>query len=176
MEPSEIIAVTRRWIQKFVIGLDLCPFAQKVFDSDAVYYHVSTSKLLSAHLESLMEICHKIDTLEDISTGFLILPFQYPSFEQFLDFCDRCNWLLEDCRLSTQYQLASFHPEYLFKETEQDDPANYTNRAPYAMIHILKVEDVSRAIHSYPDIDQVPIRNTSKLRSMGVREIKKHWG
>lgn len=165
------ISQTQHWIKSFVIELGLCPFAYSVIEKDEVLYKEDTSRSSLTHLTEFMEIISTIETKSNFSTGFLIFSRDLEDFESFLDLFDKCNWALSEYNLEEKYQLAGFHPEYVFEEAENDDPANYTNRSPYPMIHVLDTPEVGKLIDSYPDINGIPLKNIEKLRKLGTSSI-----
>jgi len=169
----DYIQQSKKWIREFVIKYDLCPFALSVYNDDKILYSLEPSDDLKSQLIAFWNICHSLNTNDNYSTAFLILPFGIDDFEKFLDLFDRANLLLEETDLASTIQLAGFHPEYLFEDSDKHDCANYTNRSPYPMIHVLLVDDVHRAVKSYLDVELIPERNILKLRELGLDSIRK---
>lgn len=165
------ISQTKHWIKSFVIELCLCPFAYSVIEKNEVLYKEDASRSSLTHLTEFVEVISTIQTKSNFSTGFLVFSRDLEDFESFLDLFDKCNWALSEYNLEGKYQLAGFHPEYIFDEAEVDDPANYTNRSPYPMIHVLDTSEVGKLIDSYPDIDGIPQKNIEKLRKLGTSSI-----
>jgi hypothetical protein len=113
--------------------------------------------------------CKKMETDSVIETSFLILPIGYENFDSYLSMIEGMEELLVDEGYEGIYQLASFHPSYCFEGSSDTDPANYTNRSPYPMIHIIREESVSKVLSTYPDADNIPIRNIEFARQKGLQ-------
>jgi hypothetical protein len=162
----------RRWVQTTVVGLNLCPFAKRELDSDRVRFAVtdaSTETALLVALES--ELLHLADD-SSLETTMLIHPDVLKSFSDYNQFLDMVDGLLAQMALEGAFQVASFHPEYQFADTDIDDPENYTNRSPYPVLHILREESIERAVAGAPDTDQVPARNIEKMNSIGTEKLR----
>jgi len=174
---QDVIQQTKNWINEIVIGLNLCPFAAKPFNDDTIDYIVARTDdkkpELEQHLHQLSDCFNKLDDTASIATSLLIFPETYKQFDDYLELVYLSNLLLEDLNYSGIYQLASFHPEYLFDDTAEDDASNFTNRSPYPMLHIIREIDLEKAITNYPDIEQVPENNIKKLRAIGYKEMQK---
>ena len=157
--PSQdtIIQQTRQWIRSVVIGLNLCPFAARPVDRGTVRYVVSDAQTLEACLTALMQEVQRLDEDESIDTTLLILPAAFSDFEDFLELTDLADALLEENDYEGVYQVASFHPDYHFADAPEDDPADFTNRSIYPMLHLLREEQVEQAIDSHPDPDGIPV-------------------
>jgi len=168
---EKIIQQTKRWMDEIVVGLQLCPFAKKVMRDDAVGYTIIESKNLEHHLQSLADIFQQLDNNKSIETSLLIFPHAYPSFENYLELLLLANILLEDMNYTGTYQLASFHPHYLFDGTTENDASNYSNRSPYPMLHILRESSVEQAIENFDAIDDVPETNIKKLTDIGYESM-----
>ena len=165
------IEQTKRWIKGFVIELDLCPFASSVFLNDAILYSVEESPDHKDQMIAFVNCLHLLKHSLDKQTGFILLPNASKDFGEFLELFYKCEIFLEESSFKSDFQLAGFHPEYVFGDSDVDDPANYTNRSPYPMIHILSIEDVHRASVSHDNIAEVPAINIRFLRNKGVHSI-----
>jgi len=171
---DQLINKTKNWIDQFVIGLNLCPFAKAVYDKDQIRYTVNESEsndelLISFYNELLL--LKKIGP-KDAATGFYIFPNAFSDFESFLDFYAQAEFVLKESKLEQTFQLAGFHPKYLFAESAEEDIENATNRSPYPMIHILRVKQVSKAIDTYPDVSAIPENNIETLKELGPDGVK----
>jgi hypothetical protein len=142
MENSLIILQTKKWIKDVVIGLNFCPFANKVYINDTIRYQVSYSKDMSEVMMQLFEECVFLDLNEETSTTLLILSEGFQDFEEYLFLVDLCEKLLRKQKNEGVYQIATFHPEYVFEGEDPLDPANYTNRSLYPMLHLLREEQL----------------------------------
>ena len=172
MELSDdtVLADTRRWIEKAVIGLNLCPFAKSVYVKNQVRIVVSHARHLDAFLDELdRELLLLRDTpAEEIDTALLVHPTLFPDFEVFNDFLNVVDDVVAEHELEGVIQVAPFHPAFQFEGTTPDDVTNHTNRAPYPTLHLLREDSVERAAESGDDADTIVERNQQRLRELGV--------
>jgi hypothetical protein len=165
-----VIAATRRWVDRAVIGLNLCPFAKAVQTKGLVHYAVSQatdSQNLLADLKTELQALHASDPVQR-DTTLLIAPLVFPDFLDFNDFLGQADRLLRKMRLEGEYQIASFHPHFVFADAQEDDVSNYTNRAPYTVLHLLREASIDRAVEAFPDASLIFEKNMQTLRALGV--------
>lgn len=169
-DQAEVLARTTRWLERAVIGLNLCPFAKAVHAKGRIRYVVSNARSEHALLAELgQELLRLRDSApEQIDTTLLIHPQALRDFPSYNDFLDLADGLLEQLGLSGTVQIASFHPHYRFAGTTADDIVNFTNRAPEPMLHLLRESSVARATAAYPDPDAITARNQRRLRALGL--------
>lgn len=163
----QVAAQTLNWVRTFIVAHDICPFAQRELGRDAIRVEVVRSKKIDVALEELMVEVQWLDEHSETATTLLVFPTLFKSFDHYLDFVELAERVLVDQGYEGVYQLATFHPDYCFEGAEPDDAANYTNRSPYAMVHLLREESVEQAIAFYGDTDAIPERNIAKLTAMG---------
>jgi uncharacterized protein len=169
MLPAEIIiAQTRQWIIDVVVGCNFCPFAAREIKRGTIHYEVVASAGRKEALEALAALFDKMENDKSIETSLLILPAGVASFTAYLQLLDLAETLLHDEGHEGIYQLASFHPAYLFAGAENDDPSNYTNRSPYPMLHLLREDSVSKAVAGHPDVDSIPEKNIEFATQKGL--------
>lgn len=173
MDEKAIVEATRRWIANVVIGLDLCPFAGRVFRGGLIRYAVSDARdnrvlldNLAAELKALVSLA-----ASTIETTLLIHPYALADFLDYNDFLEEADRLIDRLSLRGVIQLASFHPDYRFAGTVPDAPENYSNRSPYPMLHLLREESVTAAAAGSSDLDEIPRRNVELLRRLGRQKI-----
>lgn len=172
---DEVLARTRVWLEKAVIGLNLCPFAKAVYIRDRVRLVVSQAR----HVDDLLEeLDRELDLLvatpaEQVDTTLLIHPTLFPDFLDFNDFLDIAEGVLDEHGLEGVVQLASFHPQFQFEGTEPEDMGNYTNRAPYAALHLLREDSVEKAVQGLQDPDSIYQENIRTLEKLGLDGWKK---
>lgn len=174
MQSDTVIEATRRWIASMVIGLNLCPFAQRVFDADRIRYVVSDARDEAALLQALADELQILAStpIDIIETTLLIHPRVFADFLDYNDFLDSAERLIDDRGFEGEIQIASFHPNYQFADTEPEAAENYTNRSPYPMLHLLREESIS-AIADDPDrLLEIPQRNIETLRALGRDAIR----
>lgn len=173
---EDVIRQTKNWLNEIVIGLNLCPFAARPFNDNSIDYVVASTQgkkpTIEQHLHQLANCFNKLDETVSIETSLLIFPDGYDRFDDYLELLHLSNLLLEDLNYSGIYQLASFHPQYLFEDTTEDDVSNFTNRSPYPMLHIIREHSLEKAIASYPDIEMVPVNNIKKLQDIGLKVMQ----
>ena len=169
------VAITRRWLERAVIGLNLCPFAKAVVAKEQVRFVLSDATTPEALLAELGEELLRLrDTpAEQIDTTLLIHPQVLGDFLDYNDFLDDADALVEALALDGVLQVASFHPDYQFAGSAVDDVENFTNRAPYPILHLLREDSVARAVAAFPDPDAIVERNIETLRGIGVDGWKK---
>ena len=168
--PEEIVAATQHWLEKAVIGLDLCPFARAVHVRDQIRYAVSgavTPEELLAELFDELQALVAADP-EEIETTLLIHPGVLTDFLDYNDFLAVADAAVAELGLEGVIQVASFHPRYRFTGTKPDAIENYTNRSPYPMLHLLREASVERAVAAFPDAARIYEKNIATLRRLGL--------
>ncbi len=172
MDQQAVLAGTRQWIASVVIGLNLCPFAQRVFLADRIHYAVTDARNEAALLKTLADELKALAVpVSGIETTLLIHPLALRDFLEFNDFLDDAERLVEELGLRGTIQLASFHPDYQFAGTRPEAVENYTNRSPYPMLHLLREESVSAAMKNPAEVQAIPLRNVETLRKLGRDKI-----
>ena len=174
-DDAEVIAQTKQWLEKAVIGLNLCPFAKGVHIKDQIRYfvsHAQTDEELLQDLIAELEVLAEANP-EKIDTTLLIHPFVMQDFLDYNDFLDVADATLEDRDLDGILQIASFHPEYQFEDTHLDDIENFTNRSPFPTLHLLREESIDRAVEAFPEAEDIYEKNMATLRSLGLDGWKK---
>jgi uncharacterized protein len=164
-----IVAATRHWLTRAVIGLNLCPFAKAVQVKDQIRYAVSEATDSEGVLSDLER---ELRTLADadpaaIDTTLLIVPRALGDFLEYNDCLYFADRMLKQLRLEGTLQIASFHPHYQFEGSEPGDIENYTNRSPYPILHLLREASIERAVAAFPDAADIYERNQETLRRLG---------
>jgi len=169
MTDQEVLDKTRLWLEKAVIGLNLCPFAKAVYVKNQVRLVVSHAR----HADDLLEeLDRELDLLaatpaEEVDTTLLIHPTLFEDFLDFNDFLEIAEGVVDEHGLEGVVQLASFHPQFQFEGTEPEDIGNYTNRAPFAILHLLREESVERAVEAFPEAEAIFEQNIQVLEKLG---------
>ena len=170
MTDDEVLSKTRHWLEAAVIGLNLCPFAKAVYFKNQVRLVVSKAR----HADDLLEeLDRELDLLvatpaSEVDTTLLIHPTLFEDFLDFNDFLEVAEGVVDEHELVGVIQLASFHPQFQFDGTEPDDISNYTNRAPFAILHLLREESVDRAVEAFPQADAIFDVNIATLKVLGI--------
>ncbi|OZI36054.1 peptidase [Bordetella genomosp. 1] len=159
----------RTWVDRAVIGLNLCPFAKAVQIKGQVRYAVSDAQDAEGVLTDLEDELMLISEADPqtIDTTLLILPEALHDFYDFNDFEDLSERLLKRMRLVGDLQVATFHPQFQFADTEPDDIENYTNRSPYPILHLLREDSIDRAVEAFPDAAEIYEKNIETLQQLG---------
>jgi hypothetical protein len=167
---SDYVGETKIWLERAVIGLNLCPFAKVVHTKNQIRYTVSEATGVESLLEDLVrELAELAQTpADEIDTTLLIHPHTLNDFFDYNDFLDLADACVEQLGLSGEIQIASFHPQYQFADTAADDITNYTNRSPYPMLHLLREASVARAVNAFPDASAIFEKNMRAMESLGI--------
>jgi hypothetical protein len=170
LTPDEVVVATRAWIERAVIGLNLCPFAKAVYVKDQIRYAVSQAQDAGALLEDLEQELRLLAQAAPhaVDTTLLIHPQVLTEFLEYNDFLAAGRAALEGLGLAGVLQLASFHPAYQFAGTTMHDVTNYTNRSPYPMLQLLREASVSRAVVAFPEAQKIYEKNIETMRRLGV--------
>jgi len=171
-DPDAITASVRHWVETVVVDLNLCPFAGRELRQERIRFVVTSSTTEAELLASLQAELEWLDTHPAIETTLLIHPQVLQDFDDYNQFLETADDLLDSMGFDGMYQLASFHPNYQFAETAAADVENYTNRSPYPLLHLLREQSLERSIASYPDADQIPLRNIALMKRLGVARLK----
>ncbi len=176
-ERATIIERTRLWLERAVIGLNLCPFAKSVFVKKQVRYAVSaaaTADELLAELEAeLTQLAETEDRVLD--TTLLIHPRAMVDFLDYHFFLAEADALIRNLGHDGVFQIASLHPDYEFAGSDPDDIANYTNRSPYPTLHLLRESSIDRAVAAFPDAADIYERNIETMTRLGHEGWRKLW-
>jgi len=176
-EDGPFIADTTRWLERAVIGLNLCPFARAPHVQGKIRMRVSHARDSDSLLDDL---CGELQTLnaltpDECETGLLIHPFVLNEFLDYNDFLDTADAAVEALGLEGEWQVASFHPEYQFADSAPDAIENYSNRSPWPTLHLLRESSVERAMEQMSDTDSIYRRNMATLQSLGLSGWQALW-
>ncbi|MFC0773689.1 DUF1415 domain-containing protein [Terrimonas alba] len=169
---SKVIEQTKKWIVDVVIACNFCPFAAREIKRNSIHYEVVTETNLKKCLQLFINECQRLDSRTETETSLLIFSKGFFSFDEYLVLLREAEKLLKRKGYEGVYQLASFHPHYRFAAASAGDAANYTNRSPYPMLHLLKEESIEKALQHYPNPEQIPERNIQFAREKGPAYMK----
>lgn len=172
MNTKQIIKQTEFWLNSFIIEYNICPFARQEYELGSIHYAVITSNTTEQCLQLVFEECIRLDTETEIETTLIIFPHRFIQFEDYLDFLALAESLLIEQNYEGIFQLASFHPHYCFEGTSPTDPANYTSRAPYPMLHLIRENSLEQALQTFPHPEKIPERNIILTRQMGLKKLQ----
>ncbi len=175
--PEQVIARSREWLERAVIGLNLCPFAKAVHVRGQIRWVVSsatTQEALLAELLDELQALYDADA-DTIETTLLIHPHVLGDFLDYNDFLDVADGAVSELGLDGEVQVASFHPDYQFADSDFDAIENYSNRSPYPTLHLLRESSIARAVAAFPDAEQIYGRNIETLRQLGHAGWRQLW-
>ncbi|WP_047197929.1 DUF1415 domain-containing protein [Caldimonas brevitalea] len=169
VDADAVVAATRRWVERAVIGLNLCPFAKAVQVKQQIRYVVSAATATDALLDDL---CAELQHLAEVDpqqtdTTLLIHPGVLHDFLEFNDFLGIAEVALQQLGLEGVLQIADFHPQYRFADSGPDDVENCTNRSPYPTLHLLRESSIDRAVEAFPEAEAIYEANMRTLRRLG---------
>lgn len=171
--PDQLVkAATQAWLKSFIIEYGICPFAKRELERDSIYFSVNHDTDIENCLLHLIQECDRLDTEPGIETTLLIYTDAFTEFDDYLDFLEIAESLLTEQGYEGTYQLASFHPDYCFQGSDADDAANYTNRSPYPMLHLLRETSIEQAVANYPDPENIPQHNIELTRKLGLAKLQ----
>src|SRR5690554_4912148 len=172
MSENKVISATRKWVEDVVVGYNLCPFAKRELVKNRVRFTVTNATNEDDLLQALHAELQRLEDEPEIETTLLIHPDVLQDFYAYNEFLDAADALLAYLELEGVYQIASFHPDYQFADTEPGAAENYTNRSPYPMLHLLREASLEAAIDSYPDVDGIPDRNIALMNELGAEKMR----
>ncbi len=168
-----VISHTKNWLSTFIIKHNICPFAKREYDKGSIHYAVINNKNTEEQLLALIEECVRLDNNNNnIETSLLIYPNGLEDFDTYIDFLAVATALLEKQNYEGVYQLASFHPNYCFDGVSESDASNYTNRAPYPTLHLIREASLEKALANYPHPEGIPERNIEYIQNLGIDTVK----
>ncbi len=172
---EQSIQATVKWLEQWVIGLNLCPFARYPYAQGKV-------RIVSIHSTDedniFREVLGELDTLyqqsaDEIETTLVVVENGLQSFNEYLGMLGLLESVLPQTGLEGVIQVASFHPQYCFDGVDENDVSNFTNRSPYPLFHLIREASLTRALESYPDVQSIPQTNIELMQSMGIVEVRK---
>jgi len=169
---QQLIAATQTWLKTIIIEYSICPFAKRELERGSIRFSINHDTEIESCLLNLMMECDRLTIDSSIETTLLIYDSAFTAFDDYLDFLELAETLLIEQDYEGVYQLASFHPDYCFEGAKQDDPANYTNRSPYPMLHLLRETSIERAVATYPHPENIPLRNIELTRELGLAKMQ----
>ncbi|MDF1589670.1 MAG: DUF1415 domain-containing protein [Gammaproteobacteria bacterium] len=171
MTDNIFIDPVRHWLESFVIELNLCPFAKREFITNRVRFQLSKATTEQQLIDDLQHELERLNHDKSIETTLLIHPHVLQDFYVYNDFLDLADALLVQLNMEGIYQIASFHPDYHFADTEIDDVENYSNRSPFPLLHLIREDSLAEAVAHYPNPEHIPEHNIALLKKLGKDHI-----
>jgi len=168
---NEIIEQTENWVNKVIVGLGFCPFAKPVVEAETIRYTVVEGFTPKVCLTALLSELERLDSEPELETTLMVFPTGFESFETYLDLVAVAEEFMAEQDYEGIYQLASFHPDYCFDGSKQDDPANFTNRSPYPSLHIIREASIEAVLEPIEHPEEIPERNIQLARDKGLQTM-----
>ena len=162
------ISQTREWVSSVIVKYNFCPFARREVENNCIHYIVSPAASMDDAVMDMLEQCVELDREPERETTLIIFDNGFSDFEDFLDLVDLANALLVAQGFEGKYQIANFHPDYVFADSDETDAANYTNRAPFPTLHLIREASMSEALDSYNEPESIPEHNINLARRKGI--------
>ncbi|KZN52559.1 DUF1415 domain-containing protein [Pseudoalteromonas luteoviolacea] len=157
----------KNWVSNVIVKYNFCPFARKEVEQNAIHYCISEAMSHDDAVMDMLEQCFELNQNQDRETTLLVFSNGFSDFNAFLDLVDLANAMLCAQGFEGTYQIANFHPDYVFADSDEDDPANYTNRAPYPTLHLIREDSMAEALEMYDDPESIPDNNIRLARRKG---------
>ncbi|ASM54964.1 hypothetical protein PNIG_a3010 [Pseudoalteromonas nigrifaciens] len=162
------ISQTREWVSNVIVKYNFCPFARKEVENNCIHYFVSPASSIDDAVMDMLEQCIELDREAARETTLIMFDNGFCDFEDFLDLVDLANALLVAQGFEGKYQIANFHPDYVFADSDASDAANYTNRSPFPTLHLIREASMSAALESYNEPESIPEHNINLARRKGI--------
>lgn len=172
MDTTPEVQLVHKWITEVVVGLNFCPFASRPLKSGKIHFSLNNGATLKSALETFVKVCTLLDEKDEKETAIIVLPDGFASFQDYLYLVDCCEQLIIKEGYEGIYQVASFHPDYVFQGSNESDPANYTNRSPFPLLHLLREDLLENALKKYPHPEKIPENNIEMTRRLGLEHMK----
>lgn len=166
LSAASIIQRTQTWVAQFIVGHTICPFARRELERNSIAYEVCYFSDDDEFYTAFTAQLEKLDTSPDCETILWLLPQLDADFNKFLNYAGFAQQIIALTGNNGIYQIANFHPHYVFADSAATDPANYTNRSPHACLHLLREESMARVIKAHKQAEEIPRRNIDYLRTM----------
>lgn len=162
------ISQTREWVSSVIVKYNFCPFARKEVENNCIHYIVSNANTIDDAVMDMLEQCIELDRERERETTLIMFDNGFSDFEDFLYLVDLANALLVAQGFEGKYQIANFHPDYVFADSDETDAANYTNRAPFPTLHLIREASMSKALENYDEPESIPEHNINLARRKGI--------
>jgi hypothetical protein len=173
MTSQSAIEQTLNWVDKVIIGENFCPFARKERESDRIRTVVTEETDNAQILQALLDEMELLENKSQIDTTLLIINKGVKDFFDYLDLVDLANRLIKQEDFEGIFQLATFHPDYLFADAPADATSHFTNRSPFPMLHIIREESLEKALETFPNPENIPVRNIKHAEKLGKAFFQK---
>lgn len=170
-QPELIIEHVKDWVDKVIVRLNICPFAKAEVIAQTIHYVVEENSAHDRVVAQALSQCKSLDEDPSRATTLIILSDPNLGFYSYLDIVDQLEQAMSNAGYDGTYQLASFHPQYVFGGSEDNDAANFTNRSPYPMLHLIREQDITTALSTFLRPESIPERNIEYTRRKGLAHM-----
>ena len=164
LAPQEVM---QNWVSSVIVKYNFCPFARKEVEQNTIHYQVSQAISHDDAVMAMLDECAALDADAHRETTLLMFTDGFSDFAAFLDLVDLANAMLAVQGYEGRYQIANFHPDYVFADSDEEDASNYTNRAPFPTLHLIREHSMAQALENYDDPDSIPENNIRLARRKG---------
>ncbi len=172
----DVVNSVKSWFEKSVLGLNLCPFAAKPHQEGSISFELSKANSDESCLTDILLMLKKLEQQTDIETMVLIIPDHLQNFDDYNQFLSLVDELLIQQNWEGVFQVASFHPDYVFADTDVNDQSNWTNRSPCPLLHLIRESSINEVVKHNSDLDKIPLRNIEVMRSLSAQQMKDIFG
>ena len=170
---NQLCSQLQNWVENVIIRHNFCPFAKHEHVKKSIRYTVSHALNIEECLHTLIDECMYLDDHQNTETTLIIFADSVTKFDDFLDLVEMAEILLVEQAYDGIYQIANFHPDYIFSDSQQDDPANYTNRTPLPVLHLLRSASMEKSLNAYQHPERIPENNIKLARQLGLDHMQK---
>ncbi|PKF57134.1 DUF1415 domain-containing protein [Alteromonadales bacterium alter-6D02] len=167
-----MITHCQSWVDSVIVRMNICPFAKAEVASQRVNYVVAKPDNTEQYLAQLLRHCQQLDQQPEIATTLMLFSDPFLTFADYLDLVTQAEDVLYHEGYEGVYQLASFHPDYCFADSNEQDAANFTNKAPYPILHLIREGDITKALANFLRPEQIPERNIEYTRRKGLSQMQ----
>ncbi len=165
---QQVIEQMKTWVSDVIVKYNFCPFARKEVEANSIFYQISDTNDIGNAVVEMIDELGKLEQEPKIETTLLVFAKGFADFEDFLELVDLANAMLVAQGFEGKYQIANFHPNYVFADSDEQDPANYTNRAPYPSLHLIREASMELALQNHPDPESIPETNIKLAQRKGL--------
>ena len=170
-DPIVVAKHCQNWVESIIVRFNICPFAKAELEQQTIDYHVVEQGDFEYYVKATLTQCQYLDNNVDISTSLVIYPDPELDFDTYLDLLVITEQIMSDAGYDGIYQLANFHPDYCFEDSDADDAANFTNRAPYPVLHLIREDHITKVLSDFVKPEQIPARNIEFTRRKGYQKM-----
>lgn len=167
-KPDDIIQTCKKWVETFIIDLNLCPFAKQFYIKNKVRFVVIDKQKSDDFFYAFGDEVECLQQNETPETTLMIIP-AFGNIQHFMMYFKLCQEMLEINKADKDFMIVPFHPAMRNHQHEANDPQQFTGIAPYPIVHILRQKTVNRLGAKYKS--DIQKDNDATLRKMGTKKL-----